>query len=226
MAYEIDTPARGELKDIFKVPLYTVGLDLDVKKIEEFCNENKKLNEKEALGRIQSNVGGYQSLDFDLSPDSLAKEPLQSLIKKFEAHATVLAQNILNKDDEQLVANMWVTMNGYKDSHKSHIHPGGVFSGVYYVKVPEGSGTIDFENPYRELLQYYFFSSKLIAPKAFKGWYEDGIYPNAYTSESLSLQPAENLLVLFPSFLRHLVNPNKNKTEERIAIAFNTQHKG
>ena len=36
---------------------------------------------------------------------------------------------------------------------------------------------------------------------------------------------AENTLYLFPGWLNHFVNPNLNKTEERISISFNTYAK-
>ena len=47
------------IQDIFKVPIYEVQLDLDIKKLQSFCNEYQHKD----TGRVSSNVGGYQSND-------------------------------------------------------------------------------------------------------------------------------------------------------------------
>ena len=44
---------------------------------------------------------------------------------------------------------------------------------------------------------------------------------NEYNSSIWSIDPKENLLVLFPSNMEHFVEPNLNKNNERISISFN-----
>ena len=44
--------------------------------------------------------------------------------------------------------------------------------------------------------------------------------PNILNASSNSIKPEEGLLVLFPSYLEHSVNPNQSN-EKRIVISFN-----
>ena len=43
----------------------------------------------------------------------------------------------------------WANINPQGSLNSSHSHPNNYLSGVYYVRVPEGSGTIVFEDPRR-----------------------------------------------------------------------------
>jgi uncharacterized protein (TIGR02466 family) len=45
---------------------------------------------------------------------------------------------------------------------------------------------------------------------------------NYFNSNEWHVQPEEGTLIVFPSWLNHLVLPNEGE-EERISIAFNTQ---
>ena len=43
---------------------------------------------------------------------------------------------------------------------------------------------------------------------------------NGYNSSTWKIKPEENKCILFPSYLKHYVEPNLNK-KERISISFN-----
>ena len=47
----------SNLKDIFKVPLYEVKLNFDIKKLQSFCKDWQHNHS----GKSKSNKGGYQS---------------------------------------------------------------------------------------------------------------------------------------------------------------------
>ena len=191
------------IQDIFKVPLYEVKLDLDTKNLEHFCKKHQTNNP----GRVISNVGGYQSNDLDL----LANEPiLSSLLNQIQIHSNKFAKEFIDK--EQALDNIWININSYKDTNKSHKHVGCDISGVYYVKTSDDCGNIVFEHPAKDVFSYYFYrhyNSK--HPKEF----------NEYNSMFWSKPAVENILYLFPSWLNHYVEPNLNKTEERISFSFN-----
>ena len=121
---------------------------------------------------------------------------LQSLIYDIELKFRKLCEK------SQIVFNMWFNVNRYKDSNLPHFHPFSVYSGVYYVKTPENCGTIIFEHPAMDLLHYY--------NNAKEGWH--------------FLPAIENTLYIFPSWLKHFVEANENKEEERISISFNTSN--
>ena len=185
------------IHDVFKVPVYKAQLNLDIKKLQSFCNEYQQNN----TGRIISNIGGYQSNDLPLNNTSL-----HPLIKEINTHSSKFAKEFL-VDNGQTLSNMWMNSNLYKDTNKSHNHPGCDISGVYYVKTPDDCGNIVFEHPMKDVFGYYF------------KYLEN---PNEYNSTFWSKPVAENALYLFPGWLNHYVDPNLNKTEERISISFNS----
>ena len=190
------------IHEIFKVPIYQVQLDLDIKKLQSFCNEYQSKD----TGRIISNIGGYQSSDIPLNEVSL-----HPIIKEIETHSSKFAKEFIN-NNEQVLSNMWINMSLYKDVNKSHNHPGADISGVYYVKTPDDCGNIVFEHPAINVLGYY-------SPEVTMEF-------NEYNSAAWAKPAVENHLYLFPGWVRHHVEPNKNKNEERISISFNTLQKG
>lgn len=92
--------------------------------------------------------------------------------------------------------------------HQNHAHPDCILSGVFYLKVPENSSPIIFQDP----RDYYKFVS----------------YPPIFgdTSEKYKLlseyviNPQEGMILMWPSWLEHAV-PKSKISEERIAVAFN-----
>ena len=187
------------IHDIFKVPIYSTQLNLDIKKLQSFCNEYQQNN----TGRILSNVGGYQSNDLLLNDASL-----HPLIKEINTHSSKFAKEFIN-NNEQFLSNMWINISLYKDTNRSHNHPFSDISGVYYVKTPDDCGNIVFEHPAKDVFSYYF---RKHPTKEF----------NEYNSMFWSKPAVENNLYLFPSWLNHFVDPNLNKTEKRISFSFNT----
>ena len=189
------------IHDIFKVPVYSTQLDLDIKKIQLLCNEHHQNNQ----GNFVSNVGGYQSYNLMYYPTDL-----RPLIDEIESHSNKFSEEFLST--KQVLSNIWININRYKDSNKSHFHAGADISGVYYVKTPDDCGKIAFEHPAIDVLDYY----SLEPSKEF----------NEYNSKTWWKPVVENTLYLFPGWLKHYVQPNLNKTEERISISFNTIGKG
>ena len=198
---------QAGIHEIFKVPIYSVQLDLDIKKLQSYCKEYEN---KDNVGRIRSNVGGYQSNDLTLDDVSL-----QSIIKEIETYSTKFAEEILYC--KQVIMNMWFNVNRYKDSNQIHSHPGTSISGTYYIKTPKDCGVIEFEHPGSSALidQYNYDNNP--------AYFNNEVYSyNAYNASLWWLPVTENILYLFPAWLKHRVKPNNNKNEERISMSFNT----
>ena len=196
------------IHDIFRVPVYSTQLNLDIKKLQSFCNEYQQKD----TGRLLTNVGGYQSNDLPL--DKLKwpmGESLYPLVEEINTHSNKFAKEFIN-NNEQFLSNMWINISLYKDTNRSHNHPFSDISGVYYGKTPDDCGNIVFEHPAESVLVYHLK--------------EDSGELNEYNSPSWGKPVFENHLYLFPSWLKHRVEPNLNKTEERISISFNTIEKG
>ena len=88
-----------------------------------------------------------------------------------------------------------------------HDHPGWAWSGCYYVRVPDGrserSGSIELLDS-RTNLQVPTIKDALCFMSKF------------------TIKPADGMLLLFPSWLRHWVYPNEDEIE-RVTIAFNAR---
>lgn len=198
------------IQEIFSVPIYKIKLDLDVKKLRSFCDNYRRGNlswrkdreDKCKLVTVKSNRGGYHSNNL-----SLDEVILQPLIEEVETHSSKFANTFINQN-KQVIDGMWFNVNLYKDSNASHRHSGADISGVYYIKTPNDCGNLVFENPAIDLFDYYFLSH----PKEL----------NHYSASRCEMLAEVNMLYLFPSWLKHLVEPNKNKMQERLSIAFNT----
>lgn len=138
-----------------------------------------------------SNVGGYQGRYF--KSNELEKEIINSFPRSNDKELT------------NIEVTQWLNINS-KDSHNIlHSHGpffGNALSGVFYVKAPKKCGNINLYDPRGALtsaidLDYYNNSDRYY-------W----------------IEPYDNLMLIFPSWLEHSVDPNESE-EDRISIAFN-----
>jgi uncharacterized protein (TIGR02466 family) len=110
------------------------------------------------------------------------------------------------------IDSMWSIINGAGSHNKAHIHPGSIWSGVYYVQAPEGGGDIEFTDPRTEhLMKQAKFKPGQTRPM------------EAWTKVRFTPKPGK--MIIFPSWLYHSVDPNLSTAEgldaERIIISFN-----
>ena len=188
------------IKDIFKSPVsYNYLKHLNNKKISSYCLKIKTLD----TGHVISNSGGYQSHDLQGSHTLL-----NELFNDIEHFASQMADTIGLKSP-MLLNNAWINVNGYKDFNTQHIHPHSVLSGTYYAKTPKQCGNIVFHHPGYDLLVYDWNSRNLKDDNS------------TYTAGRWNMPAEAGKLIIFPSWLKHFVEPNLNKKEERISISFN-----
>ncbi|MEL0208767.1 MAG: TIGR02466 family protein [Gammaproteobacteria bacterium] len=142
-----------------------------------------------------SNVGGYQGHNFH--DESL-----------FNSIVNCIPTN-KDKPLKDVSIYSWVNINkkSNRNERHCHMHSDTLLSGVFYVKYPENSGSIRFYDPRGHLIQ---------TQKDYIYYYDGYAYNYIY--------PKNNLLVLFPPWLEHDVEPNES-TEDRISIAFNINAK-
>ena len=199
---------KPTITEIFKVPLYSVELNLDIKNLELFCKEHQHKD----LGRIATNDGGYQSNSLPINDINISP-----LIKEIQTNANIFADEfILRSNITQEITNIWININSYRDSNILHNHPGCDISGAYYIKTPTNSGDIILQHPGADVLSFY-----MGAMNAAAGQKNEIEKHNTYNIRLYRAKAIENTLYLFPSYLKHYVESNKNKTEERISISFN-----
>lgn len=110
------------------------------------------------------------------------------------------------------VSTMWSITNPPLSSNRAHIHPGALWSGVYYVQTPEGAGAIDFTDPRVVMIMN---SASFIPNKRRK--------TECWTK--VKVKPVAGKMLIFPSWLYHSVEPNlaegTGDEAERVIISFN-----
>ncbi|XGW00541.1 MAG: TIGR02466 family protein [Leptolyngbya sp. BL-A-14] len=150
-------------------------------------------------GYTASNVLGWHSKSdlFDLAE-------MQSLKEFVDTAILEVAQAVGYGDVPIKAANCWANVNPKYASNKIHDHANCLFSGVYYVKAPKDSGNLMFYDP-----------------RSAKAFYKPLVSTfTAYTADAIAHAAEEGLLLIFPSWLKHGVEPNLSE-EDRVSISFN-----
>ncbi len=151
------------------------------------------------LGRSMSNVLGWQSatpLQDVPELEGLSRFVLSCLEETASAEAW-------RTDAFRFVTEGWININSRGASNCFHNHPNALLSAVYYLDAPRGCGDILFRDP-REMAYNH------------QPPYADG----RYRTPVKALTPAPGMLLIFPPWLLHAVDPNTTDAE-RISLAFN-----
>ena len=190
-----------EVFNLFSTPVFKTYLDYPVDKIEMLCQQERL---KDSKGVVKSNLGGWQSGNITC-PDT----PF-SFLFEIETICQEIAKNELLIDKQIYLDYAWININQKHHLNQTHSHGNNVLSGVYYIKTPEGCGNIQFWHPAVDLMSRdwdFNFQSNF------------NTY-NTYNSSKWGLPAKEGMLYIFPSWLKHFVDPNMSD-EERISISFN-----
>lgn len=103
------------------------------------------------------------------------------------------------------IVNSWMNHMGPGGKVQHHIHEGSVVSGAFYPKLAEGSVALRFNSPIRG----YRMNDLFVDENSINSYYH-------------YVEPKENQLVLFPSWLEH--ETETNNSEYRYVISFNSTY--
>ncbi|HSH42011.1 MAG TPA: TIGR02466 family protein [Arenicellales bacterium] len=107
--------------------------------------------------------------------------------------------------------SMWANINPKYAYNRHHNHPHALWSGVYYVQVPDNAGLLYFSDPRPQ--------AHVLTP------YYDIERRKPDTWNEVYYQPQEGRLIVFPAWLMHGVQPNLSERDgrdgDRISISFN-----
>ena len=176
------------------IPLFpTTLITLDV---EERTDELKP--EDFEFHSIGPNQRSYQSFNLTI----LSKYPRISklLLKKFDK-----VKQTLKLNHEFVITTSWFTKIENGGYSLPHSHKNSFYSGVYYFDdYSDESGGLELLNPLSVNVDF------LLNPEE---W-------NSYNYGGWIIEPKRNLLVFFPSHIRHTVKVHKDSTP-RYSLAFN-----
>jgi uncharacterized protein (TIGR02466 family) len=102
-----------------------------------------------------------------------------------------------------VLCDLWLNIMNHGAVHTGHVHPLSVISGTLYLQTDEASSSLKFEDPRLGLF--------MNAPPLKKKSAQQRFY---------FVKPKAGSLVLFESWLRHEVVPNRSQTP-RISLSFN-----
>ena len=172
--------------------LYRSVIDKDLDQTIKNVLQDEMQNKK---GNILSNKGGYQTQN--IKNDKICNT---LLIKSSE----LITESYNLSNVKISILNLWINQNNKGNYNKPHTHPGSIFSGVYYVQISEKDGDLIFYRGDRsnQMPNIINFERDI----DFK--------------EEYHIQPLKNQLIIFPSYLLHMVTPHFEDIS-RISVSFN-----
>lgn len=183
---------------IFPTYVFRKQCNLDLERLENKCLEFQK----KVPSSVKSSVGGYQGYDF--YDEDLFLE-IKSSVPILENKNLEVVSDNTPENPNTIFPSFWVNINGpgaYNVMHNHAPYHGVFLSGVFYVKTPDNCGNIQLIDPRLSICNSRDMT-----------YYNDGNTHHYYTAK-------ENLLLIFPPWLYHTVDPNKSD-ENRISISFN-----
>ena len=172
--------------------------------------ENEILQrEQQDLGASKSNRGGWHSqtdlLNWPLEVMPDFADSMRSAVANMVAHTLRASRFNL-----QVALTAWANVNRTGSWNRFHNHPECHWSGVYYVRAGdfsqepvEGAGHIEFHDPRGAVNMVSHGEESQFGGK-------------------IRIAPQDGLMVVFPSWLYHGVNPFQSE-QTRISIAFNAR---
>jgi uncharacterized protein (TIGR02466 family) len=181
--------------NLFSVGIYANKLNLNVNKI---ISKLKNIKSKNKGRNISNPKGTGWQCELNLNNFTELEKAIKPHIQNYIYNTSLKGIGHIN--------SLWANINKYKDYNEIHAHGDAIISSIYYLKTPKNSGKIFFENPCT-LMQ--------------ASWSNHRKTYNEYTSSRMNVDVKENMLLLFPGWLLHGVEPNLNKNEDRISISSN-----
>ena len=192
LVFSLDIPGRESLNDHLIEAIYAE-------------------RERDSTGVRRSNyteLGGWHSqvkLHKDLS--------FAGLVQYVDAAADMIGHKLgYHKSYQLSIGTMWSIINPPGGANRPHVHPGCIWSGVYYVQASGNSGRIEFIDPRTQNLM----SAVKHIP---------GVKRPRVCWRKVRYKPVAGRMLIFPSWLYHSVEPNRSKAKgkdaDRIIVSFN-----
>ena len=195
------------VRSLFVTQLYEAELG-DPALLNDLAHSIRTFAADDQAGRRWSRDKGYKGYTSYASLDDLPRRDpaFADLAKVLTKHAAMFAADLaFDLARKPRLDSLWVNLLKAGGHHTSHLHPHSILSGTLYVDVPEGSGSIRFEDPRSGLM--------MAAPPR-RADARDELQPFA------TVVPRRGSLRLWESWLRHEVLPGTARAD-RLSISFN-----
>ena len=159
------------------------------------------LQKKDPLGIIKSNFKGWHSKNFDLNNDPPRKF-IENIKNNINLAIDDMGWDLTNQSVN--IKSIWAIINEKDAWNQKHHHSNSDLSAAYYVSAHENCGDIVFYDPRPAPVHNHPISRT----------------SNKLNATVNSIKPEPGMLILFPSYLEHSVNPNLSD-KKRIVISFN-----
>ncbi len=201
--------SERNVADIFPTPLFSYQIaDKDgfnaylmefINRVhkEEGWDEESLADKDETLEHLQSSEQLHQRKD----------------CKRFVDVAMTATREVLEflhyKYDDIQMTSFWFNVSRPGYSHRNHVHPNNIISGVYYLKTSPECGSIVFDDPRPQ--------ANVLLP--------DVSEVTPFNNHTYAVTPEAGQMIMFPSWLAHRVAINRSK-QERISLSFNVMLRG
>lgn len=162
-----------------------------------------KIKDENPDRRLRSNRLGWQSRKGDFHNDVA----FNSLFKELNQMISYCLKNEFKSREgvQYRIVGSFLQISPPNAFNYSHIHPKPYLTCVFYIKIPENSGNISFGCPDSYIL------NKLTGNRE-----RDFVFKNNLQTK-FEIKPEEGMLLIFPSTLRHQVEPNLSN-DDRISM--------
>jgi uncharacterized protein (TIGR02466 family) len=190
------TPALQSF-DLFPTRIWQARLDSLQPRFAEWTSWVVALRAGSPAPAGRTNRGGWNSREMDI-----LERPVWAPLRQTIHAACAAALGEMGRGEQAFQLQSWVNLHDRGGFNFLHMHEASLLSGSFYLKVPAGSGPLCFRDP---------------RPGVLHGNVK-GSVPNGHAD--VKLKPGAGLLVLFPCWMEHYVEPHESD-EPRICIAFN-----
>ena len=185
----------------FSTPIWTSKIDNYEEVNLEMIDYITDLQTNNPEGIIKSNFKGWHSKDFDMKEEQ-PKKFIEAIKKNINTALTDMNWDLERQAVK--IKSLWAIINEKDAWNQKHHHSNSDLSAAYYVAAHENCGDIVFYDPRPAPVHNHPISKS----------------PNKLNATVNSIKPEPGMLVLFPSYLEHSVNPNLSD-KKRIVISFN-----
>lgn len=186
------------INGIFPTPVYFCEMERGFTPQETAFFDRQKFLTKKNVGNISS----QDSYILDKPDMAILKSELMAAVQRYADNVMCIKPCVV-----PFITQSWLNYTEPGQSHHKHAHPNSVISGVMYINADEKTDKIFF---FREIYQQ-------VKPVV-REW-------NLFNSESWNFPVKTCQLILFPSYLVHMVETKKGDNT-RVSLAFNTFLRG